>query len=175
MWTMRTLTAAMLLAAPTAAAGQPIELEPEQAISLQVGEADGPIIVGIGRAEWTPSDVAAARHLSGQTPPEAPLATADPFPEGVVPQPASPAADVVQLRFMAVAGRHALLVVENGYDLALVYRARMMRDGATRHTDVCAVPPGDFGYEYWPHPIERLDLSDFRLVRWRDGQQVTCE
>lgn len=68
-----------------------------------------------------------------------------------------------------------MLVIENGYDRALVYRAELTRDGRRRATDVCAVRPGLRSYEYWPHRVERLRLSDFQLVSWRQGQEVICE
>ena len=152
-----------------------IELAPEQAVALRLEpKASRPTIAQSGRAVWTAYDLAAARHLAGQAPPDVPQPTPGRFPDELRDAPAVDP-DVVQLRFMSIADRHALLVVENGYDMALVYRARMIRNGETEHTDVCVVTPGNGSYEHWPHPIDRLVLSDFRLVPWEDGREVTCQ
>jgi hypothetical protein len=166
--------AAAAFAATGGLAEAPLELEPEQAVVLQIEPSGDYLVTGISRAEWTPFDVAAARHLAGQTPPQVPQTTAEPLTADIMPEPPQLPPGQVAVRFMAIAGRHALLVVENGYDQALVYRARMSRNGQTRSTDVCVVPPRLGSYEHWPHPIERLTLSDFRLVPWREGQEVTC-
>ena len=68
-----------------------------------------------------------------------------------------------------------LLVLENGYDRALRYRARMIVDGRSQPTDVCTVLPRLRGYEHWPHAIERMELSDFALVGYRPGTPPVCE
>jgi len=68
-----------------------------------------------------------------------------------------------------------LLVIENGQGRALRYRAGMTVNGQERHTDVCVVLPRLPSYEHWPHPIERLELSDFRFVPWVAGTPPTCE
>lgn len=182
---MRILLAAITGAAiaATAAPGraQPagaIELVPEQAVVLQVdGSAHaGARITRRGAAQWTRYDLFAARHLSAQTPPDEAVPYADPLPDGAaVPEPSPVETGVVHLRFMSIAGRHALLVVENSYDSALAYRARLTEQGETRHTDVCVVVPRLRSYEHWPHTVERLQLSDFRLVPWEEGRPVTCQ
>ena len=174
------ILASLILGATPASAQQPaaIELAPEQAVALRVNRSAGAeaTVAGRSRAAWTRYDLAVARHLVGQTPPDEPVPYADPLPSGAAMPEAPPVEPgVVHLRFLSIAGRHALLVVENGYDQALVYRARLTEQGETRHTDVCVVVPRLRSYEHWPHTIDRLLLSDFRLVPWDDGQQVTCE
>jgi hypothetical protein len=169
------IIAAAALAATTAVAKQPLELEPGQAAELRVAEAGGHSVARRSRAQWAPHDVAAARHMAGQAPPDAPLPTAEALPDEAEVPSAPVAPDAVHLRFLAVADRHAMLVVENGYDLALVYRAMMTRNGDSRPTDVCVVPGGTRSFEYWPHPIERIALSDFRLIPWPEGRPPTCE
>ena len=79
------------------------------------------------------------------------------------------------MKVLSIAGRHTVLVVENGLPRAIAYRARMTVDGRTHSTDVCVVMPGLPSYEHWPHPIERIELSDFRFVPWQPGQRPTCE
>lgn len=160
-----------VVAAPSPA--QEIALAPEEAVILRLEGDAAP--AERGRAEWTPHDIAVARHLAGLTPPEAPAASASPVPGGLSPSaPAPIRPGAVRLRFMSIAGRHSMLIVENGYDRALVYRARMTRGGETLPTDVCLVTPRQRGFEHWPHPIERIQLSDLRLVAWRQGDPQPC-
>ena len=63
------------------------------------------------------------------------------------------------------------MLLENGYDRALVYRARITVAGRTRPTDVCVVLPSNRSSEHWPEAIERIDLSDFELVTWRGARR----
>lgn len=153
-----------------------IELTPGQAATLTVGGKGATRVVQRGRGGWTPHDLAAARHLVGQPIPDAPVPTAEALPGGTgtaeVP-PVEPG--MVRLRFMSIADRHMLLIVENGYGEALRYRARMTRGGNTRPTDVCIVLPVNRSYEHWPHMIDRIQLSDFALVPWSVAGQPTCE
>jgi len=71
-------------------------------------------------------------------------------------------------------GTQSLLVIENGYDRALAYRARVTVGGRTRATGVCLLPPHARGYEHWPFVIERIELSSMRLVDWNADKQVPC-
>jgi hypothetical protein len=151
----------------------PISLEIGEAVTVWIDDGGAASEVERHRASWSRFDLAAARHLAGMTPPDAPVsegtpfsvaeASPDPIPEGQI-----------RIRLLSIADRHALLVVENGNGLALSYRARMTRDGQTRPTDVCVVLPHLPSYEHWPHPIVRLDLSDFRFIRWDQGRRPTC-
>lgn len=168
-----------LLALPAVAAAQDIpamSLAPGEAVTVRfddggrVGEPER------GPAHWGRFDLVAARHLAGMTPPDAPVPVATPMgtpADGSRPDPIPP--NEVRVRFLSIAGQHMLLVVENGQDRALAFRARMTVGGQSRHTDVCIVLPHLPSYEHWPHPIERLELSDFRFVPWISGRAPTCE
>jgi hypothetical protein len=163
--------ASAVIAAPALA--QAVALAPEEAVTLRLDGEAAP--AERGRAEWTPFDIAIARHMSGLPIPEAPVPFASPLPNGPsIPEAPPIRAGVVRLRFMSIAGQHSLLIVENGYDQALVYRARMTRDGETGPTDVCLVTPRRRGFEHWPHPIERIELTDFRFIPWRPGEPQPC-
>lgn len=165
--------AAAFAAAPAAA--QEIRLNPEEAATLRFdANAPAPAIVERGRAEWTPFDLAVARQLSGMTPPAGPAPAMALHDDGRLPEPPPLQPDMLRLRFLSIAGRHSLLILENGYGRALVYRARIARHGATRATDVCLVMPRQRGFEHWPEPIERIELSDFAFVDWHAGQPVPC-
>lgn len=174
---IRLVLAAVALAAAPARAGDiaTIRLAPGEAATVRFDDG-GPIGEPVrSRAEWTRFDVYAARTLSGMTPPDTPMREGIPMrgSDGVAPDPIP--ADEVRLRFMAIADKHALLVVENGQGRALRYRARMTVGGRTKPTDVCIVLPRLPSYEHWPHPIERLELFDFEFVAWEPGRNPTCE
>jgi hypothetical protein len=113
--------------------------------------------------------------MVGQPIPDAPVPTARTIPGGDgMPTPTPIAPNRIGLRLHSIAGRHTMLVIENGYDHAIVYRARMVRNGQEQATDVCLVMPNRRGYEHWPHMIDRLDLSDFTVAEWREGDEVPC-
>jgi len=164
------LLSAALAVAPLPAWGQAIALGPGEAVTLRVGEKSPS---ERGRAEWTPYDLAVARHLVGQPVPEAPVDSAEPVPRDM-PEAPPLRPGAVRLRFLSIAGRHSLLIVENGYDQALVYRARMTYEGRTRPTDVCLVRPGQRGFEHWPNALERIELYQVELVPWREGDPQPC-
>ena len=173
------LVAAMLAVGAAPAAAQHVvgvEMEAGQALTVSLGNKGHVEVVRRGRAEWTPHDLAAARHLSGQPVPDAPVPNATPLPSSP-DGPRVPAVEsgVVNLRFMTVADRHALLIVENGYGQALRYRAQMTVRGNTRPTDVCVVLPANRSYEHWPHPIERILVYEFALVPWDGSNRPSCE
>jgi hypothetical protein len=81
----------------------------------------------------------------------------------------------ITLREVAARGAHdTLLVLENGYGEALRYTATLHRGDRAAPTDVCLVLPGKRGYEYWPYPIDRIDLRALRLVPWKPQDGVPC-
>jgi hypothetical protein len=96
---------------------------------------------------------------------------------GSTPRPVAPG--VVRISLLAVKGRsgnpETLLVLENGYGQAMRYRATMSRGERSAVTDVCSVLPGLRGYEHWPYPIDRIDLSSIRLEPYRAGTPPVCE
>lgn len=155
-----------------------------QGITLSRGEE---VIVGIeenglsdaalGPASPTPFELAVGRHLSGQKPPEAPLAEGTPIRDGEG-LPAAPVPDPGQLRFrfLQVPGTdHAMLIVHNGYAKGLVYRARITARGKTSPTDVCLVMPGKVGIEHWPYAISAIEVSAFELIDWKPGDGAPCK
>jgi hypothetical protein len=167
---------ALLAAWPAAAQDIPaITLSPGQSITIRFDDGGRVGAPERGRAEWTRFDVAAARQLAAITPPEAPVPQAQPVgaPEGTEPDPIPP--DEVRMRFFSIAGRHTMLVVENGRNQAIAYRARMIVRGQSRPTDVCIVLPHLPSYEHWPYEIDRIELTDFRFIPWIAGRAPTCQ
>jgi hypothetical protein len=163
--------AAVIAAIAAPALAQEITLVPGEAVTLRL---EGDATAGErGDAEWTPHDLAVAHHLAGLAPPKAPVGSPSQLPEGM-PAAAPVRENVVRLRFLSIAGQHSLLIVENGYNRALVYRARMTREGRAEPTDVCLVTPRNRSYEHWPHPIEGIAIADLRLVPWRPGDPQPC-
>jgi hypothetical protein len=178
-WMMRhfLLAAAMLAAAVPATAQDrlPVTLAPEEAIILRLDESGATFArENPGRAEWTPFDLAVARHLAGVVPPKGPAPAMDLPADGSLPPAPAVQPDRLRLRFMSIAGQHSILILENGYGRGIVYRARITRGADTRPTDVCLVVPMRFGFEHWPYPLERIEISDVHLVPWRTGDPVPC-
>jgi hypothetical protein len=172
---MRLLAAVLAIAAAAPAAAQTVTLAPEEAVTLRMDGKDGLAVATRGRAEWTPFDLAVARNFlrglydQGVGPNSVPTALPGmPAPPAIVP-------GQVRVRFLMIAGRQAELLLENGFDRALVYRASITLAGHTRPTDVCVVLPSNRSSEHWPDAIERIDLSDFELVPWQEGRRPTCE
>jgi hypothetical protein len=54
-----------------------------------------------------------------------------------------------------------VLIIDNGYDRMLQYKADIVGHGPT---DVCQVRPGVPSFENWPSPFLEIDLHDFQLV-----------
>lgn len=95
--------------------------------------------------------------------------------DGTRPAAPRPVAGMVRARFTTVPGTdHSLLVIENGYDRALVYKAVMFRNGA-HPTDVCLVMPGKVGLEHWPYPIDAIEMRANVLVPWTPADGIRCE
>ena len=162
------------LATPALAQEAAVSLTPGDAATVRLAPSGDSASVRRGAARWTPHDLAAARHLSGQPVPDAPVGTAQILPGEAMP-PAPPVAPgEIRLHFHLIADRQAFLVVENGYDRAIVYRARMTLGEQSRPTDVCLVVPAQRGYEHWPHRIDRLDLTGFAFADWREGDPIPC-
>jgi len=169
--------AAFLLGMTPALAQSPtIALAPGDAAAVRVDPGGAVAITPEpGRAQWTPYELAAARHLSGIPAPDRPEPYAHDLPsDGSIPPPPPLERGVVRFKFHSIAGRHSLLVIANGYERAIVYRARMTEGDRTRPTDVCLVVPGNHGFEHWPHPIDRLEIYDLRLVDWKEGDPLPC-
>jgi hypothetical protein len=177
MWkTIIAMLAGNGLASPVFAQTLPtVALVPGESFTIHIDEGGRASMPARGQAQWEPFDIVAARQMAGITPPAAPETQARVLNSagGVSPRPIPPGE--IRIRFLTIADRHALLVVENGQDRALAYRARMTSDGQSRPTDVCVVLPHLPSYEHWPHRIERVELSDFRFIPWVPGRAPTCE
>ena len=82
-------------------------------------------------------------------------------------------ADLLYLRF----GREShgvFLKIQNPLSAPLKYQARMRLPGESdlRTTTSCPIRPGGSVFESWPHDIDELVLSDFRLLPDSDGSMV---
>ena len=80
----------------------------------------------------------------------------------------------VRLTLKQTSSGGTALVVENGYGQVLYYRGWMRTAGPGTTTSVCEVPPKLPSFEYWPHPIERLDLAGFGLRAPTAGGEIEC-
>lgn len=102
------------------------------------------------------------------------LVSRDPALVRLSPDPESPAENTVRFTFVEVEGQGLILKVHSGYDRHFNYRAHMFRGEQSASTSVCTVMPRIPGFEMWPHPIDRLELSEPRFVEVSAGQ-ISCQ
>lgn len=175
----------ILFAVPITLSAQPqpagiVTLLPGQAVTIHIaGDAGGAVTLeGRGAADLSDFDRAAIRRFSD--PKYNAMASG---PTGVpvdggaqgLPAAAPVAPGAVHIMFAEVAdGAQTMLILENGYDRGLVYRARIREAGTMHATDVCLVMPMRRGYENWPFASGRIELSDFRLEPWDPSQGIQC-
>jgi hypothetical protein len=168
---------ALIAAAAPASAQQPRAAD---AVSLAAGEEatiafdDGErtSVTAHGRAApLSTYDRAALQNLTTGNIEDAVGPNSRPLSERELLQSPPPiTAGLVRIVFVPVSGgKETFLILENGHTRALAYRARIFRRGQGRPTDVCVVLPGIRGYEHWPYPIERIELTGFRLEAWNGG------
>jgi hypothetical protein len=72
----------------------------------------------------------------------------------------------IHIKLVEAPPGESLLLIENGYDGAVTYRATMTVKGRTVAAEVCQVRPGLFGAEQSSDWIERFELSDIHLEPW---------
>lgn len=67
---------------------------------------------------------------------------------------------------MSSEGESTMLVVHNGTPKVIKYRAQMRPSGQKKWypTSICPVQAGLMSFEQWPHGIETMELSDFRVL-----------
>ncbi len=166
--------AALGLLAGPARAADTVSLRPGEAITILIDDG-GRVSVEKGGAArtMTDEDKGMVRDLLVNHPdafgPRAAIVTA----EQALPAPPVTRGEV-RFSFLGL-GNDRLLIVENGYERGLRYRAVMHRGDRSAPTDVCVVVPRRRSYEHWPHPIDRIDLSAMALVPYREGELPSCE
>lgn len=95
-------------------------------------------------------------------------------PSGAVLEPI--AHNEIYIRFIEFGGEHGrLLLIENGYDLALQYSAVLVAGYRLTPTDVCTVRPQLRGLEFWPNPSDGIQLSVLTLMPWAKDQRPICQ
>jgi hypothetical protein len=178
----------MVLAAllvPAVALAQPaakVQIDAGQSVTLRIG-GDGAATID-GRSPVGPlTDMETGFMQQIKSVAIVPGVKSQPAIPGRTSTPPPPVArGVVRISLRSVppplaksAGGDMLLSIENGYDGALSYKAVLRRgDGATP-TDVCIVMPLKRGFEQWPYPFDRIELSGFRLIPWHEGDSISCE
>ena len=171
------LFALCLIVAPlTAQAQDKVRIAIGQGVSFTV-DANG-ATVAEAKAAGSPTPYEAAvgaefsrgEHADAMGPNGKPMTN-----DGTRPPAPVPATGKIRVRFTRVAGNdHSLLVIENGYRGAFVYRATIFTPNA-KPTDVCLVMPGKVGVEHWPYPIAAIEMLQIRLIPWTPENGLTCE
>lgn len=161
----------VMAAAPAAA--QTLALAPGEGVSIT---SPGPAPVATRmKASLTPFEAAVVRQFEANLFPDAMGANSATVSGDGLPEPEPIVPDRFVAKFMAIGGgKAALLVLENGYDQAIAYRARITVKGKAVPTDVCIVLPGKRGFENWPYAIEKIELSVIALEKY-DGGRPRCE
>jgi hypothetical protein len=86
-------------------------------------------------------------------------------------------ANMLRIRLERMSGLGMMMSIENRSDQLLRYRARIESGRRSARTSVCPVIPKGSGFESWPGSFDRVVLSEFRLERVSEGQEITltCE
>lgn len=112
-----------------------------------------------GKYDWAVNDKVALVHKTAGTPEPDPVKSGE-----------------LQISFRQIGNSdQRLLIIANGYDQALSYRAHILVKGSDRYTDVCTILPGKHGFEHWPYAIDRIVLSDIKLIEWQEDRAPVCE
>jgi hypothetical protein len=170
------MIAAAALTVATPASAQ-VTLSSGQGTSVTIG-SDGKVEMGkVHPAALGPHDLEAldqmrisyktAKVKSGVMPPVMMRAT-----EATMPDVAPGRVEIV---FVVIGEKDSVLVMLNGYDQGLTYRATIFVKGRSGPTDVCLVMPGRRGYEHWPYAIDRIELTAFQFEDWKPGNPVPCK
>lgn len=173
---MKWLAALLLIAAPAVAQAQTVTIARGEAVTLT--QDDGGVW-GVDRKaapDATPDEASTAAKFVRGDMNDAVGPNVKPIPADPNAPPPMPQKGKLRLHFVKTPGAdQSMLVIENGYDRGMVYRATIRVGDRSGPTDVCLVMPGRLGYEHWPYAIDALVLSDIRLVPWKDGDPVPCE
>ena len=164
-------------ASPTAAPAQ-IVLRAGETVQMTIDEGGQAAETARGSAPaMSRFEAAAAWHLTNGAYRDAsgPNSAAVVPGELGIPEPPPVEDGQVSIKLFALGDAGTLLILENGYRGALQYRATIDTGGRSERTDVCQVLPSLYSFEHWPYAIERIALSDLRLVPWFEGQRPVCE
>ena len=138
--------------------GESVVLEVSEAGALTV-ESHSPAneVITPAKLSRAVAEMNAAMAASGQ---DVAPSTIDPVPDG---RPANR----LRVSLMQVPGSvDTVLLVENGYDRQIDYRAQMQVPGqrGLQYTTTCELFPRLMVLEHWPHPVAVINLGSFRTV-----------
>lgn len=147
------------------------------AVTVQLEEGGSAVVIARQPAGLlTDTEIAMIQHLA-QLPYDVaggPNAAPVNQPEGM-PELRDVPRGQVHIRFAQVPGtEQVVLLIENGYGQAFVYRATQHVDGAASPTDVCSVRPNFRAFEHWPYVIQQIDLTAISLEPMGPDDPVVC-
>lgn len=167
------IPAVVMMVAAVPAAAQTVTLAPGEGATV-TSPGPAPVTTRM-KASLTPFEAAVVKQFEANLFPDAMGANSATVSADGLPEPEPIAPDRFVAKFLAVGGGKAtLLVLENGYDQAIAYRARITVKGKITPTDVCTVLPGKRGFENWPYAIEKIELTAITLEKY-DGGKPRCE
>lgn len=169
--------AAALMSANSAAAAMAgplvVRLEMGSQAVIDLDQQGTPRLQGdraepLSAAELEMVDTLVRNHPDAIGPKSAPLYS----PQGMP----APVRNQIRFRFVPfAAGSHAVLMVENGVRRSYMYKARIGRGDRSIMTDVCQLVPEKRNVEHWPYQIDWIEISDLRVVTYREGNPPLCE
>ncbi|MBV8686709.1 MAG: hypothetical protein JOZ90_11345 [Alphaproteobacteria bacterium] len=169
------LLVAALLLGGAAPSPRPVALRPGERVTLLIDDGGRSSEAARGEAgELGPFERSAAAAFMGGAYDYAVGPTAALIGEGL-PTPKAVEPGAVRVRLVSLPRGYTMLILENGYRGALRYRAKLKAGAHSGPTDVCQVMPLKYGFETWPYPISRIELSDLKIEAWSEGQPPVCE
>jgi hypothetical protein len=119
-----------------------------------------------------PGETITARII--EDPPAFELVARDTAAPRLDPEAPPPPENIVRFTFATLEGHGPVLQVQSSYDRHFNYRARMFLGERSAPTSVCIVMPRIPGFEMWPHPIDRLELSQPHFIQVAEGE-ISCQ
>lgn len=164
----------VMIAAPAMAQG--ILLAPGEAVVVRVDAANKVTIVSRGPAKLNDYDravIAEAVKGSYADAPSESAVTAKVNDE--MPDPPAITRDQIRYTLVTIAGDQRMLIIENGYDQALRYQARLRVKERSGLANVCLVKPVRGTYEHWPFRVDTAEILNISMTDWSQGDPAPCQ
>ena len=164
----------LIVAAPAMA--QAIPLAPGESVVIHVDAANTVTVVSRGPAKLGDYDRAviaeAVKGSYADAPSDAPVTAKV---SDAMPDPPSIPTGQIRYTLVTIPGDQRMLIIENGYDRALQYQARLHANGRTGLANVCLVKPVRGTYEHWPFKVDSTEIFSISMTVWSKGDPAPCQ
>lgn len=155
--------------------GAAIRIAMDEAVAVQISDTGEAVAGRRGRGELSAAEAVSLRRLWTEDGRYTGARYGVTAGKDGIPVPAPVTPGEVNFTLVQFPQGQSALVVKNGYDRALVYRARLHRGKRRSSATVCLVIPGKRGIEHWPFRIDAIEISEMRLEPWQRGNPVLCK